>query len=211
MKLASMFLAVAMVLALVVMLAPVAKADGVPPGDPQIGLGGAIFDAPVGIITTDFTVSPESGSTAPPCVVTQFGGASVQTSPQCQLLNAIQNDGVGEFIDSISFDVSSVPYDPSMDTCAFSVADTVGNLFDSCSVTPDGSGGTVYSFSGGTLADTLYGGIIPNGTVFSVTFTGISGTAGVSAQLPEPGTFSLLLVALVGLIGIGLKRSPLRT
>src|ERR1700733_4446838 len=180
-------------------LASTARADGLPPGDPQIGVGGELRDDPVGLITTSFTVSTTTGS-APPCEVTE--GPYSTGSPDCQLWNVISDDGVGQFIDSVSFDVSTLPYTSTVvDTCTFAVADTVGNLFDSCGATPDGSGGTLFSFSGGTATDTLYGGIIPYGTVFTVEFAGFTGpvSAAGSAQLPEPGTLPLLLIALVAL------------
>jgi hypothetical protein len=193
-------------------LAAVARADGLP--DPLVGIGGVdpgfapqSINIPVFTISDSNGVSPSEDPNGNPieggsaCVVTP-PGEPFGVSDGCFFQNDITMNGTGQFIDALNFDVP-VPF--GNDTCpegGFMIGTvTVPSIFSSCVAAPDGSGGTVFSFSGGIIP---YQGDFFVSLDFPNNPDGVSGTA--TAQLPEPGTFSLLGIGLLALLGINRKR-----
>ena len=201
MKLSNFLLVGTLIAAMAIVSAPVAKADSLPPGDPRIQVGGAMIDDPTPIFTQDFSIVSPSGSSpaTSPCLADQ--GAFVFTAPGCQFLNVINPGGTGQPIDQMIFDFPTV--DAASMTCG-NVDGAVVVFTNPCSISPDGFGGTLITFSGG---------LIPFDSIFSITMDGFDEgtTGGVIANTPEPGTLLLLLVGFVALlVGVGLKRMPVR-
>jgi hypothetical protein len=206
MKLSSLFVAGILIVALAVMVAPVVKADQLPPGDPIVKAAGAGFDAPAGIITTSFTIASPTGTSpldptdpnSSACVLTQ-GPFSVN-SPACQFQNDITENGNGIDIDALIFELPSVP--TASVNCDTAIEGDV-TLFGSCSVMSDGGDGTIVTFNDGTIT---------YGTIFTLGFEGFTGglTSSVIANVPEPGILMLLVIGFVALIGFGVKRSAVR-
>jgi len=205
MKLSSVVLAGTLVAALAFAV-PAAKADGVPPGDPVVKAAGAGFDDPASIITTNFTISSPTGTSpldpsdpnSSACVLTQ--GPFETSSPQCQFVNGLTVNGVGQTIDAVFFDIPNFPPSSPV-TCSTSIeGDT--SLFSSCVVESDGGGGSLV----------VFGGDVPWNTIFTLGFVGFTGgvTASVYANVPEPGMLLLLAIGFVALIGFGVKRSAVR-
>jgi hypothetical protein len=191
--------------------AVVAKADGLP--DPKVGFGGTdpAF-APASINTPNFSISDSNGESpaidpngnpivgGSACVVTPPGG-SFGTSSGCYFENDISEDGVGQSITSVVFDVAIAP---GNDSCSngFTLNNVAINaLFSSCSTGSDGSGGTLFSFYGGDIA---YKGDFFVALDFPDSPNGI--LSSVNVTTPEPGTLALLGVGLLTLFGLGRKR-----
>jgi len=204
MKLSSLFVAGVLVAALAFAV-PVAKADGLPPGDPQIkAAGDDVIGAPSPVITTSFSITSPTGTSpisngsdenpGSDCFLNE-GGFSFDT-PTCQFLNVVVEDGVGEDINALFFSLPTIT--PSSVNCATSIEGDSSD-FGSCTVTSDGGGGSNVLFDDG---------MIPYNSVFTLAFAGFPAgfTSGVYANVPEPTTLPLLLVGFVALLGIGLKR-----
>jgi hypothetical protein len=204
MKLSSLFVAGTLVAALACAV-PLAKADGLPPGDPQIkAAGDDVIGAPSTIITASFQIvsptgtSPVSnGSDENPgsdCFLLE-SGLSFDT-PTCQFRNELASDGVGFDINALFFSLPTIA--PSSVNC-FTAIEGDSSDFGNCVVTSDGGGGSNVLFDDG---------MIPYNTVFTLAFAGFPAgfTSGVYANVPEPATLPLLLVGFVALLGIGLKR-----
>ena len=209
MKLSSLTIVGILIAALAVVATPIAKADSLPPGDPRIQVGGAMIDDPASIITTSFSLSSPSGTSPldpanPNSSACELMQGPFQTeSPDCQFINGITVSGKGQVIDSLVFDLPTVaPNDPSHLLTCGGISGTV-TVFSDCSILPDGNGGSVVFFTGGT---------IPWNTIFTIGFDGFDPgtTTSATAQLPEPGTLLLLAIGLIALVGAGLKRSPAR-
>ena len=206
MKLSSLFVAGTLVAALALAFAvPGAKADGLPPGDPQIkAAGDDVIGAPSPVITTSFSIlsptgtSPVSnGSEENPgsdCFLLE-GGLSFDT-PTCQFLNVVVEDGVGMDINALFFSLPTIA--PSSVNCSTSIEGDTSD-FGNCVVSSDGGGGSNVVFDDG---------MIPYDTVFTLAFAGFPAgfTSAVYANVPEPTTLPLLLVGFVALLGVGLKR-----
>jgi len=104
MKLSRFFVIGALVALSLPMLAAVAKADGLPPGDPIYKTGGdppLPGEEPESIISTNFTIACASGTCpaepndgSSPCELIQFGGASTQFSPSCFFQKDVATLGV---------------------------------------------------------------------------------------------------------------------
>jgi hypothetical protein len=199
MKLSSLFVAGTLIAALAFAV-PVAKADGLPPGDPIIKAAGAGIDAPAGIVTTSFTISSSTGTSpeTSPCLLNE-GGLSI-SSPNCQFINVITNNGQPEFIDSLEFILPNVPLEDT--SCATTIEGDV-TIFTTCSRLSDGNGGSVIFFTGGNINYL---------DIFTLDFEGFPAgyTAGVVAQLPEPGSVLMLAIGLLGLLGLAFRRSAAR-
>jgi hypothetical protein len=204
MKLSSLFLVVALIAALVVMSAPVAKADGVPPGDPLVRQAGPGTDDPTGIVFSSFAISSSTGTSpgTSPCVVTEpFPNGGSIPSLNCQFANFITVNSVGQVINELLFDLPGYP--PSTPVTCSTVIGTDLSDFANCSVTPDGGGGSFVAFTGGTGIAYM--------SVFSLEFDGFANglaDAPAYANVPEPASLLLLLVGFVALVGFGLKRAP---
>ncbi|MGB9067584.1 MAG: PEP-CTERM sorting domain-containing protein [Candidatus Acidiferrales bacterium] len=204
MKLSSLFVAGTLVAALTFAV-PLAKADGLPPGDPQIkAAGDDVIGAPSTIITASFQIvsptgtSPVSngseGNPGSDCFLVEYG-ISFDT-PTCQFRNELSSDGVGFDINALFFSLPTIA--PSSVNCFTSIEGDTSD-FGNCVVTSDGGGGSNVLFDDG---------MIPYNTVFTLAFAGFPAgfTSGVYANVPEPTTLPLLLVGFVALLGIGLKR-----
>ena len=204
MKLSSLFVAGTLVAALAFAV-PVAKADGLPPGDPQIkAAGDDVIGAPSPIFTTNFSITSPTGTSpvsngseenpGSDCFLSE-GGFSFDT-PTCQFVNVVVSDGVGMDIDALFFSLPSIA--PSSVSCFTSIEGDTSD-FGNCVVTSDGGGGSNVVFNDG---------LIPYGTVFTLAFGGFPAgfTSAVYANVPEPTTLPLLLIGFVALLGFGLKR-----
>lgn len=205
MKLSSLFVVGILIMVLAVMVAPVVKADGLPPGDPIVKAAGAGHDAPAAIITTEFTISSQTGTSpsGSPCLLEQPAGSPnpiTTSSPNCQFLNVLTVNGVGQDIDALIFELPNIPL--SSVNCA-TMIEGDDSVFGSCTTAGDGGDGTVVTFVDG---------LITYGSIFTLDFEGFPAgfTSSVDANVPEPGVLMLLLVGFVGLIGLGLKRSAVR-
>jgi hypothetical protein len=200
MKLSSLFVAGTLVAALAFAV-PMAKADGLPPGDPLIkAAGDDVYGAPSPIVTTSFQIlsptgtSPITDGSGSDCFLLEAGLSF--DSPTCQFLNVVVVDGVGQDIDALFFNLPSIV--PSSVNCATSIEGDSSD-FGNCVVSSDGGGGSNVVFDDG---------LIPYDTVFTLAFEGFPAgfTSGVYANVPEPSTLPLLLVGFVALLGVGLKR-----
>lgn len=205
MKLSRVFVAGALVALSLPMLAAVAKADGLPPGDPIYKTGGdppLQGEQPESIISTEFTVACASGTCpaepndgSSPCELIQFGGASTQLSPSCFFQNDVATLGVGQIINALIIDLPGIA--PSATECGTIEGDPT--LFGVCNVTSDGGTGTIVSFSDGTIA---------YGQDFFLDLEGFTGgiSSAVYANVPEPGTLPMLGLGLVALVALSRKR-----
>lgn len=195
-------------------LATSAKADSVPDPDFKVGQVDPAF-VPASINTPLFSISDSNGfspSVDPDgnpiiggsaCVVTPPGGVN-GTSSGCYFENDISEDGNPLNITALTFDVP-VPFgDDSCPTGDFTLGSvTVSSIFSVCTPSEDSDGGTIFAFSGGTIAykEDFFVGMDfpdePNGIVASAT-----------ATLPEPNTFAFLGIGL-SLVFLGLRRKRL--
>ena len=179
----------------VAMAAGTAKADGV---DPVVRTGGDPSGSPLTIILQNFTISTETGNSpaTSPCVLSQ--GGITQDSDDCLFINGVTTgDDVGSTIDALVFDFASEPED---DVSCSTVIGDLTSVFGTCSVTNDGAGGALVTFSGGTGIGFL--------DEFSVELDDFAaGTvSSVYANVPEPSGILLLSMGLVALFAFGRKR-----
>jgi hypothetical protein len=209
MKPSRLFLAMALT-TMVATSAAVAKGDGLP--DPKIAVGKTDPDfAPVSINTSNFIISDDTGTSpalGPDGVTVIDGGSACVATPpggdngitdECYFENDITKKGVGQTINEITFDIP-VPF--GNDNCVtgdFDLAGTtITSIFSTCSAVDDGAGGTLFDFSGGQIKykdDFFMSFQFPS--AFSATTNAIT---------PEPGTFAMLGIGLLALMGIGRKR-----
>jgi len=205
MKLNRLFL----VVLLLTMSAAVAKADGVPPGDPKVIEKGPGSDAPAGIVFSNFALSSATGdspATSPCKLIEPFPGGGSINSMNCQFQNDLTDPfSNGAAINELVLDLPGFP--PNVPallvTCEVGEGDVLGDFAPGCTVTSDNGGGSLVTFSGGTG--------IPYGNIFTLEFVGFTGgftDATGYANVPEPASLLLLLVGFVALVGFGLKRAP---
>jgi hypothetical protein len=204
MKLSRMLLVGALVAMALPLLAAVAKADGLPPGDPQFKAGG---DAPIPgevaapLFQENFVISCSSG-TCPgsgdvptgndPCGLTEGGYSN--SSPSCFFVNDIEINGNPEAINFFQFEIAGIPPGEEGVNCAL-LNDTV---LTGCQVISDGDGGSLVQFTG----------LIPYGTAFLLDLEGFTGgvTSAAYANVAEPGTLPMLGLGLVSLLALTRKR-----
>lgn len=205
MKLSRLFIVGALVALSLPMLATVAKADGLPPGDPIVRTAG---DPPLPgevaapIVTNLFSISclsgtcpadPNDGSS--PCGLAE--GNFSFSSPSCYFQNEYEINGQGQVIDGLIFELPNVPLD-SVDESICTIPNEP-QLFGSCSAKSDGGNGTVVIFGDGT---------VQFGQAFFLDLEGFTGglTTSAVANVPEPGTLPMLGLGLIALLGLTRKR-----
>jgi hypothetical protein len=208
MKLTRVFVAGALVALSLPMFAAVAKADGLPPGDPIVRTAGdppLPGEVPEGIFTNNFTLSCPSGtcpgtdvsSTPNPnwCGLSQLDFS--ESSPSCFFENDISTNGIPQVINELVFSLPGVPFGSvSEDICTIPDQPV---LFGTCTKVDDLAGGTIVTFTGGTI------GFHQD---FFLDFEGFDGglVSPAYANVAEPGTLPMLGLGLIALLGLTRKR-----
>ncbi len=207
MKLSRVFVAGVLVALSLPMLATVAKADGLPPGDPRVRTAGdppPPGEVPEGIFGSSFTITCASGTcpdaipSATPspdwCGISQPG--LDESSPSCFFENDFSINGKPQIINALIFDLPGI----SVEDASCGNIDAQPVLFSNpCTLKSDGGDGTIVTFSGGTIAFHQD---------FLLDFAGFTGgvSTPVYANVPEPGTLPLLGLGLFALLGLTRKQ-----